>query len=189
MTTDSFRWPLMTTNSYQWLPMTTNGCWWSPMFSDDHRWLQITTNDCRCTPMTADDHRWLLMITDVFRWPPMASDNHQWLPMHTDGCRWLVTTTDGCRWPADVHRCLLMTTNENWWCECLLILRLKFCLSIPRCALMHRCFDVISQIPCFWLQDTPNMEGTFKRLDNHCKILTVNRRDFLFSTTQYQIFC
>ena len=85
----------------------------------------------------------------------MASDNHRWLPMHTDGCRWLVTTTDGCRWPADVHRCLLMTTNENWWCECLLILRLKFCLSIPRCALMHRCFDVISQIPCFWLQDTP----------------------------------
>ena len=82
--------------------------------------------------MTADAHRWL----------PMTGDNHWWLPMT-------------CRWPADVHRCLLMTTNENWWCECLLILRLKFCLSIPRCALMHRCFDVISQIPCFWLQDTP----------------------------------
>ena len=105
--------------------------------------------------MTADDHLWLLMITNVFQWPPMASDNHRWLLMHTDGCQWLVTTTDGCRWPADVHQCLLMTTNENWWCECLLILRLKFCLSIPRCALMHRYFDVISQIPCFWLQDTP----------------------------------
>ena len=121
--------------------------------------------------MTADAHRWLPMTTDGCWWSPMFSDDNRGLPITTDDCRWLVTTTDGCRWPADVHRCLLMTTNENWWCECLLILRLKFCLSIPRCALMHRCFDVISQIPCFWLQDTPrfwaqNVTGWPEKLEN-----------------------
>ena len=180
MTANDHRWLPMTTNDCRWLLLTTDGCRWSPIASDDHRWppmtadehrwLPMITDDCWWPPMTADDHRWLLMITDVFRWPPMASDNHRWLPMHTDGCRWLVTTTDGCRWPADVHRCLLMTTNENWWCECLLILRLKFCLSIPRCALMHRCFDVISQIPCFWLQDTPKIKESCAYRSHHATL-------------------
>ena len=145
----------------------------------------MTTNSFRWPLMTTNSYQWLPMTTNGCWWSPMFSDDHRWLPMHTNGCRWLVTTTDGCRWPADVHRCLLMTTNENWWCECLLILRLKFCLSIPRCALMHRCFDVISQIPCFWLQDTPNFVCPEVSLQTEFWITLIA---WIFDTLMYRLF-